>query len=99
MAKRAEQFLRLPHAQLLFDHALGCGDLVFGVFQPKDHLGVAAREQAVAHVRLHLGRQLDESQGVGHRGPVFADLGGDFLLREVELIDQLRVALGLLDRV
>ena len=60
---------------------------------------MAAREQAVAHVRLHLGRQLDESQGVGHRGPVFADLGGDFLLREVELIDQLRITLGLLDRV
>ena len=99
MAKRCNQLLGLSHAQLLFDHSLGRGDLVFRVFQAKDRLGVATGEQAVAHIRLNLGWQLDESQRVGHCGAVFADLGGDFLLREVELVHQLRIALGLLDGV
>ena len=86
LAKRCNQLLGLSHAQLFFDHPLGRGDLVFGVFQAKDRLGVATGEQAVSHICLNLGWQLDEAQRVGHRGAVFADLGGNLLLREVELV-------------
>ena len=86
LAKLTHQILRGADAQLLFDYPLGRGDLIPGIFQAEDGLGVAAREHAVSHVSLHLGWQLGQAQGVGHGGPIFADPGGNLLLREVKLI-------------
>ena len=43
-------------------------------------------------------RQFQQAQGIGHRGAAFADLDGDFLLGELELFGELRVAMGFLDR-
>ena len=44
------------------------------------------------------GRQLQQPQGVGHRGPALAHPAGDVVLAEGELLGQLRVGRGLLQR-
>ena len=45
------------------------------------------------------GRQLEQAQRVGHDRAALAHFGRHFLLLELELLDELRVALGLFNRV
>ena len=44
-------------------------------------------------------RQFQQAQRVGHHGAALADFGGDFLLRELKLLGQLRVAVRFFDGV
>ena len=60
---------------------------------------MADRQPAVADEILDRQRQFQQPQRVGHDGAAFADLAGDFLLGELELFGQLRVAVGFLDGV
>ena len=94
-----DQRLGLADVQAVLQDALGGELLVLFAGQAENDLGVADREPAVAEVALDSGRQFEQAQGIGHHGAALADLGGDFLLRELELLDELRVALGFLDRV
>ena len=67
--------------------------------QAQNDLGVADRKPAFAHAGLDRRRQLEQAQRVGHHGAALADLGRHFFLRELKLLDELRVALRLFDRV
>jgi hypothetical protein len=48
---------------------------------------------------LNDGRQFEQTQRIGNRRPALANLGRDVLLRELELLGQLRVAMRLFDGV
>ena len=71
----------------------------FSLGQSENDLGVADRKPAVADEILDGQRQFQQAQGIGHHGAALADLAGDFLLRELELLGELRVAVGFLDGV
>ena len=67
--------------------------------QSENDFGMADRQPAVANETLNGERQFQQAQRIGHHGAALADLAGDFLLRELELLGELRVAVGFLDGV
>ena len=60
---------------------------------------MADRQPAVADEFLHRFRQFQQPQRIGHDRAALADFRGDVLLRELELLRQLRIAVRLLDGV
>ena len=60
---------------------------------------MADRKPAFAEVALNVGGQFQQAQSVGHHGAALADFGRDFLLRELELLDELGVTLGFFDGI
>jgi len=57
------------------------------------------REQVLGDVTLDLRIEREEAQGVGHGGAGLAHPLGHLLLLEIEIPDETRIAVGLLDRV
>jgi len=60
---------------------------------------VAGGERAFGERPLDGVGQIQQAQGVGHRGAGLADALGDFFLREAGFAHQIAVALGLFDQV
>src|SRR5207249_11536378 len=54
---------------------------------------------ALPKVVLEERRQFQKAQGVSNDRAAFAHFGGDFLLRQLKLLDQLRITLCFLDRI
>ena len=57
------------------------------------------RQAAFADVALHGQRQFQQPRRIGHRRAALADLERDFLLRELKLLRELRIAERLFDGV
>ena len=65
---------------------------------PEQGSGVSGRELAVGQQPLHLRRQPEQAQRVGDRRATLADSLGDVVVGELEVLDQLEVCRGLLER-
>ena len=87
-----DQPFRLADVQRFLDNAFSGELLALFVRETENHFGVADGELAVANEVLHARWQFKETQSIGDDGAALADLGGNFLLRELKLLGQLRVA-------
>ena len=93
------QTFRLPHVQTFLDDAFGGVRLAFVIRQTKNHLRMANGNPSITQQRLHRRRQFQQARRVRHRRAALADLGGDFLLRELKLSAELRVAERFFQRI
>jgi hypothetical protein len=91
--------LGLTDIEAVAQNAFGDVYLMFFAREAEDDFGVADGEAGVAEIALELRREFEQAEGIGHDGTAFADLGGDFLLGELELGNELGVALGLFDGI
>ena len=91
--------LDLAHRQVLGDGPPGQRLLEGSVGRAEQRPGVAGGQLAVGHEVLDRRRELEQAQGVGDRRAALADPLGDLLLGELEVLDQLLVGRGLLERV
>jgi hypothetical protein len=57
------------------------------------------RKAAVPNVFLKSRGELEQAQGIGDHDAAFAHFGRDLVLFELKLFDELRIALGFLDRI
>src|ERR1043166_9227736 len=94
-----DQTLSLTDIESILDDALGRQILLLLVGEAENHFGVAHRQTPLAEVSLNGRSQFEQAQGICHGRAAFADFEGDFLLRELKLLHQLRVALGLFHRI
>jgi hypothetical protein len=94
-----DQDLGLADIEPVPQDALGGKLLVAFAGEGKDYLGMANRKAVIAQVALQFGGKFQKPEGIGHGCPALADLGRDLFLGELELLHQLLVTLGFLERV
>ena len=93
------RFLDLAHREVLGDGAPRELLLERAVGGAEQRTGVAHAERAFLHVALDRRRQLQQAQRVRDRRPALADAGRDLVVREREVLDQLLIRRGFLERV
>src|SRR6266849_2502565 len=93
------QFLGLAHVQGMLDDPFRRKALLDRAAQTENHLGVADGQAAVAQVILPCGRELQQTQRIGHDRAAFANFAGDFLLAQLELFNEFRVTAGFFQRI
>jgi hypothetical protein len=95
----SHECLGLAHVQGLAEDAI-CGELLkIGGWQAEDDFGMADGESAVADVGLEFRWESKKAEGIGDDDAAFADTDGGVFLGKFELVDELSVALGLLDGI
>ena len=95
----ADGLLGLADRQTLGGDAPGQRLLEGAVGRAQQDLGVTGRHLPVGHEPLHLGRELEQPQQIGHGRPALADPVGHLLLGQFEVLDQLLVGGRLLEGV
>ena len=95
----ARQRLDLAHRQTVGDRPLGERAPRVVVVELENRAAVAFRQLAGDDRVKHLVRQVEQTQRVGDRRAALPHLLGDLSRRQVELVDQRRVATRSLDRV
>ena len=98
-ASLAHQFLHRPNRQPLLDDLLDHLLLQGPVGRPEQRPGMTGRDGPLRQGTLGPGRELQQPQGVGHRGPALAHPGRHLLMGQAELVDQLLVGRRLLQGV
>jgi len=99
LLEAGDQFFGLSDIQAVPEDAVAGQALLLGSGQGEEDLGVAYGEAALPEMPENFLGKAQEPEGVGDGDAAFADAGGDIFLAEVELVDQLLVALGFLDGV
>ena len=95
----ADQLLgRADREVVLHDAARGL-DLLGGLLEAEEDLGVAGVDLPLGKVAEHLAVELEETDGVGDGGAGLAEALGDGVLRQLEVAHQRGDAQGLVDRV
>ena len=88
-----------PHRQVVGDRALRQLLLKGAIGCREESPGMTHREPALVHQLLDRRRELEQTERVGDRRAALADLRGDRLVGEPEVLDELLVRGSLLERV
>ena len=94
-----DELLHRPHRQALLDDALDQLFLQRPVRGPEQGPGVTGRDGPFRQGPLCPCRELEQAQGVGHRGPTLAHPSRHLLVGQSELIDQLLIGGGFLEGI
>ncbi len=98
-AEFPDQFFQGPDRHPLLDRPFGEQLFLPVAVDRKQHLGVAHGKHPFGHLLAETVGQLQQAQGIRHRGPRLADLPSHGFLRHAKFFLEQRIALGLLDRV
>src|ERR1035441_8166513 len=94
-----DQRLRLTNIEPFFKDALERNPLLCFTGQAQNNFSVADGKAALADTGLKRRREFKEAERVGHHGAALADFSRHLFLLELELLDELRVTLGLFNWV
>ena len=98
LAQAPGELLGLAHRQAVLDDRRDQVQLLDGR-QADEGPGVAFAEAAIGDRRLDAALEVEQAERVGDRGPGAADLAGNVVLGQAELLGKLAEGVGLLDRV
>ncbi len=93
------QLFRLAHRQAALEHRLGRGGLCLRRRQCQQCPGVPFAQIPASQRLTHRGRKLEQSQRVADAGPALADVPGHLVVRQAEVLDELPITLGRLERI
>src|SRR4030042_5153955 len=93
------QSFSLSHREPLLDDQVTELLLFVSGLEAENSHGMALCNSIFNQFVFHLRGKFEQSEGVGNRGSIFSDSGGNFLLTDLKLLYQTLEPLGLLNRV